>query len=232
MLPSVEEQQSVSRYGCIHTAATLVTWNSVAGDYLEFGVYRGDSFIRAYHSMTSMRRHRMGVSSSSAGGQGDFELWKQWQPRFFAFDSFAGLPSVEDKDIPEHWGKGAFACPDDVFRSNLVSAGVNLQDVLLVPGFYDKTLNAETKASHNLRYASIVHIDCDLYESTILALDFVTDLLRNGTVIVFDDWFFNNGRRDRGEQRACAEWLQRNRHIELVPYWREPLQASFIVNLR
>ena len=41
-----------------------------------------------------------------------------------------------------------------------------------------------------------------LYESTIVVLDFVTDLLVQGSVLVFDDWFYNQGRKDRGEQKA------------------------------
>lgn len=42
------------------------------------------------------------------------------------------------------------------------------------------------------------------------ALEFVTDLLVDGTILIFDDWFLFRGRSDRGEQRAFAEWKERH----------------------
>ena len=49
---------------------------------------------------------------------------------------------------------------------------------------------------------------------------------------MFDDWFCFHGRPDKGEQRACREWLDANPQISLVPYrdfhWAG---RSFLVNL-
>jgi len=47
------------------------------------------------------------------------------------------------------------------------------------------------------------------------ALNFVTDLVETGTVLIFDEWFTSKGDPERGEQRACAEWLQRHPAIAL-----------------
>ena len=118
------------------------------------------------------------------------------------------------------------------FKRNIVRDGVRLSDVILVPGFYNKSLTEEVKKKYQLRRAAIVHIDCDLYESTILVLTFVTDLLRQGSVLIFDDWYYNQGRTDLGEPRACREWLERNPNLELIPYWQDVHAASFIVNLK
>jgi O-methyltransferase len=110
---------------------------------------------------------------------------------------------------------------------------LDLKDVVTVPGFYDATLSADTKKRLNLSRAAVVMIDCDLYESTTLALDFVTDLLVQGSVLIFDDWFCYQGTPDRGEQKACRDWLTRNPQIELIDYWREPPQpVSFIVTFK
>jgi O-methyltransferase len=237
MLPTIEEQQYVSFRGCLYTAATFTTRNYVAGDYLEFGVWRGDSFIKAYHSVLEMRRqhtawlHR-NVTLSSRHGQGstEFHIWRDWNPRFFAFDSFAGLPDSKAQS-QEEWAEGSYACTREQFQELIADDGVNLKDVVIVPGFYDSSLTPSLKQQHRLCRAAIVHIDCDLYESTIQALRFVTDLLVQGSVIIFDDWFFNQGRSDRGEQKACWEWLASNPHITLTPYWQEPQPMSFIVGL-
>ncbi len=239
IMPSLEEQQNVSFRGCLFTAAGFATRNYVAGDYLEFGVWRGDSFIKAYRSLQRNRREHMDWlkrhrTYGGAGGKPtpEFELWARWPTRFFAFDSFEGLPGAAGRQMHEEWVKGAYQCPEDRFKAEIAANGVDLKDVVTVRGFYDRSLTPQAKAAHNLRRAAVVHIDCDLYESTTLALDFITDLVVQGTVIIFDDWFFNQGRPDCGEQRACREWLARNPHLELIEYWREPRPMSFIVNFK
>jgi O-methyltransferase len=237
MIPTLEEQQYVSFRGCLYTAATFTTRNYVAGDYLEFGVWRGDSFSKAYHAIREMRAqhtawlNRHVTYSSNGHGTPEFTRWREWKPKFFAFDSFAGLPSTGDQ-MQEEWAAGSYACSEAEFKANIAREGVNLSDVVTVPGFYENSLTPELKRKLRLTRAAIVHIDCDLYDSTMRVLDFVTDLLTQGSVIVFDDWFFNQGRKDCGEQKACDEWLRRNPHIELTPYWQEPQPMSFIVNIR
>ena len=71
-----------------------------------------------------------------------------------------------------------------------------------------------------------------MYESTIVVLDFVTDLLVQGSILVFDDWFYNQGRKDRGEQKAFYEWAARNPQLELIEYWRDVAAIAFIVNFK
>lgn len=65
-----------------------------------------------------------------------------------------------ERHVDHH--EGAFQCSEDRFKANLVTAGVGLKDVVIVPGYYDKTLNAETKAKYGLRKASVVMIVNDL----------------------------------------------------------------------
>jgi hypothetical protein len=239
MLPSLEEQQFVSSRGCVFTACQFATRNYIAGDYLEFGVWWGGSFIHACRFLSKLRNDRIAwlgnrLRHRSRDGKADaaHEQWKQWKLRFFAFDSFEGLPDTGEQEADEEWVKGEYACSEAQFKKNLVKDGVDLKNVVTVPGFYDRSLNIDTKRRLGLERAAIVHIDCDIYESTILALDFVTDLLVQGSVIIFDDWFYNQARKDRGEQRACYEWLERNRHLELIPYWKDVGAASFIVNFK
>jgi hypothetical protein len=76
-------------------------------------------------------------------------------------------------------------------------------------------------------------IDCDLYSSTKPVLEFITNLIDNGTILIFDDWFSYKGSPNHGEQKACNEWLEKNPRISLIPYVRlGTAQHSFIVNLR
>ena len=61
---------------------------------------------------------------------------------------------------------------------------------------------------------------------------FITKLVGQGTIIIFDDWYRFKGSQDRGEQRACKEWLQKNPQIELTQFWQQgPQSVAFLVNV-
>jgi hypothetical protein len=224
----LDENNFTGNNGCIHTGASFLAWNQVEGDYLEFGVYKGASFSTAFHAFERNRRRVAQALSPSES----LRRWLDARPRFFAFDSFEGLPAGEAERQADYQ-PGGYACSEAQFLANLEQAGVDMSRVVTVPGMYDQSLVPEVKARHGLRQAAMVFIDCDLYESTVPVLDFITDLVGQGTIIVFEDWFRFKGSPLHGEQRACREWLERNPQIELIEYWREGPQAvSFLVNMR
>jgi O-methyltransferase len=203
MLP--EDGPYTGTHGCLNTGASFVTWNQVEGDYLEFGVFRGSSFAVAYRIIQNRREPG---------------------PSF-------GDASPESAARQADYAPGAYSCSQDEFKRNIARFGVDLKEVITVPGFYDQTLNNKTKEKYGLRRAALVMIDCDLYESTVPVLEFLTDLVGQGTILIFHDWFRFRGSPKYGEQRACREWLDRNPQLELIEYWREGPQAvSFLVNLR
>jgi O-methyltransferase len=169
----------------------------VDGDYAEFGVWQGRTFVEAYRVARRFRAY---------------------DRRFFAFDSFAGLPDIADVDAGYQWTAGQFAHGRSVFEARLRRARVPARDVTIVEGFFDQTLSAPEGIG--LDRVAVAWIDCDLYESTVPVLDYLTDRLVPGAVLAFDDWYCFRGARDRGESRACAEWLERNPDISLVR-WRE-----------
>ncbi len=218
----------IGNHGCINAASSFITWNQIEGDYLEFGVWEGESFVAAYRAIMEQRRRHLSYGYDTP----EYRRWIATPPRFFAFDSFAGLPAgAGERHVDYH--AGAYQCPEDRFKANLLKHDVPLGAVVTVPGFYDQTLNGKTKAQYGLRKAAMVMIDCDLYESTMPVLDFLTDLVGQGTIIIFDDWFRFRGSPEHGEQRACREWLAKNPHLELIEYWREGPQAvSFLVNIK
>lgn len=186
-------------------------WDLPPGDYLEFGVYRGRSFIYAY-------KHAQRCNLNM---------------HFYAFDSFQGLPEVRGQDT-EYSGlrQGDYSCDEEFFRKALADNNVDPNRVTIVPGFYDETLNEKTKKKLNLKRAAIVWIDCDIYESTRPVLNFVTDYLTTGSIIAFDDWFLFGADPTAGEMRAATEWLDKNRHIRLVEYKQFGLFGqSFIVQV-
>lgn len=195
----------------LNTAMKYVEQSTLEGDYFEFGVFEGHSFVIAYSLAERYRLQAM---------------------RFHAFDSFAGLPEVEGIDAQgfRHFEVGQFACDLPTFMHNISRNGLDQRRITVTPGYYDESLNDETKRKLNARKAAIIYIDCDLYESTIAALDFVTEYIQEGTILMFDDWFCYRGNPDRGEQRAFMEWLAKNPSITAVEYQKFDWQGnSFIL---
>ncbi len=182
------------------------------GDYLEFGVSWGNTFIAAFQNA-----RRFGLNSM----------------RFFAFDSFQGLPSVAGIDAQGdcEYHKGQYACNSSEFQRRIQQAGVDMNRVRLVPGWYDKILNEKTRQELQIKKAAVIWIDCDLYESTVPALNFITEYVQNGTIICFDDWYNFKADPNRGECRAFNEWLARNPRIRAIQYRKfEASGNSFILN--
>jgi len=199
----------------LNTALAFVEFNRVRGDYLEFGTYEGNAFITAYHFANSYKLSEM---------------------RFYAFDSFQGLPEFTleiDQDPEEelqYW-PGDFSCSIEKFQRNLRHHGVALSRVQIVPGFFGDSLTLQTRGELPIQAAAVVLIDCDLYESTIQVLDFITEYLVNGSVLIFDDWYNFKGDPRRGERKAFAEWLDRNRGFRASEYHRFAWHGlSFIIH--
>ncbi len=208
--------------------ASFAVFNQIEGDYLEFGVYLGGSFVTANHAFETFRKQL------AAFGQIPY---LSREMRYFAFDSFQGLPKPSGKDgsgkTPQHWRDGTVnSGGSGNFVNVLKENGVELSKVCIVEGWYDTALFADAQVKHGLRKAAMVHIDCDFFESTVPVLEFVTGLLQDGTVLVFDDWFRYKNDTKLGEQGACNEWLQKNPRIRLTELARHDSHSiAFIVNL-
>ncbi len=184
-----------ARWPQMEQVFSSVSANEVKGDYLEFGVYYGQSFLMAFKLAEKYGLRDM---------------------RFFAFDSFHGFPSAEGQ-----LSKGLMAASRGLFSRYIRRGGVDMGRVGTIEGVYNESLTAEVKRQHQIRKAAVVHLDCDLYLSTRDVLGFITDLLHPGTILIFDDWdtFDNVVGRDNaesfGQQRAFGEWGLRDRFQEI-----------------
>jgi hypothetical protein len=188
-------------------AFAFVRSEEVPGDYAEFGVFEGRTFVEAWRV------------SRTYGGNGR---------RFWAFDSFKGLPEVNGIDNGGRFATGEFAQTRIAFEDRVRRAGIPSDHLRVIEGFFDDTL-ADGSLPQMDRVA-VAWVDCDLYASTVPVLEYLTPRLSDGAVLLFDDWYCFRAAPDRGEQRACHEWLERNPQITLIP-WRQFhwLGQAFIV---
>ncbi len=65
---------------------------------------------------------------------------------------------------------------------------------------------------------AVAMIHCDLYESAVPVLEFLTEFVQDGTVLIFDDWNCYRSNPNRGEQRAFKEWLDKNPNVKAAPF--------------
>lgn len=215
-------------------ASRFVACEMVEGDYLEFGVFQGSSFSMSYRWLERNFRSRIKLNVGGEGRrEGESQRRAIWDNmRFFAFDSFEGLPKLSEEDSKSHdFFAGQYACDKDTFLKNISRSGIPLHKTFAVKGFFSDTCNAETIKKYRLEKAAIVWLDADLYSSTITVLNFITPLVQDGTVLVFDDWFSFRGSPFKGVQKAFNEWAESvSDDFVLVEYQRDSWKRnSFIV---
>jgi O-methyltransferase len=208
----VRAQAVGNHQGVLDHAIAMQMINQVPGDYLEFGVFRGERLIQAYETAMFLTKWVRSQKDPYAAKASASNLERM---RFIGFDSFEGLPKATAIDVApgqEEWiGEGGFCASLDEVTALLPAKGIAEGRIRLVKGWFDATLSEATKKSLEIQAAAVVYIDCDYYESTVPALEFITDLLVDGSILIFDDWFLFRGRSDRGEQKAFYEWKERHR---------------------
>jgi len=123
----------------------------------------------------------------------------RWLPKktIHGFDSFEGLP----EDWTSRMQKGFFA------RKHLPYVRKNCR---LHVGWFDQTLPTflENKEISEMPIA-LLHVDCDLYSSTVTILENLKTQLVKGTVIIFDE-YMNYPGWQQDEFRAWQEYVTNN----------------------
>jgi len=183
----------------------FLTDNRVQGDYHEYGCHRCRTFRMA---LTESRRHNI------------------LNMRFFAFDSFEGLPDPTTHTSVEIWKRGALTTSEQDFMGMVSEHGIFVDRVTTVKGFYSHSLTQELKERYldSENKIALVNVDCDLYESAVPVFNFIEPLLQEGSVIYLDDLFAGyKGVPTKGVARAFLEFQQRSRwkfvrHLD-VGWW-------------
>lgn len=181
------------------------------GDYYEFGVFQGRSLVYAWYFAKNYGLNDM---------------------HFYGFDSFAGLPDskIDKTSDFTRFDEGNYSCGMDSVINNLKARDVNLNDITLIPGYYKDSLNKLTKQKLRDSKAAVILIDSDIYESAMQALEFCTDYIQDGTIIMFDEFYAYKGHPQKGERKALTEWCASKR-IEVTQFYSYPRQGqSFIVH--
>ncbi|HEX4609503.1 MAG TPA: TylF/MycF/NovP-related O-methyltransferase [Urbifossiella sp.] len=200
----------------VYREAFLRTWEYVGaagllGEYLEFGVLAG---FTARLNAEILR---------------DLQMPRQ----LHLFDSFDGLPDydspvdatgydVAGRDVWENKMRfgddyvAALGEPIDRHVARGLWEVVSPDRVFVRRGFYSETLRRPVGVK-----AAVVHIDCDLYQSTreVLTRLYETDVFQDGCVLLFDDFNCFKASPYFGERRAFREFLQEQDRFEASPWF-------------
>ena len=114
--------------------------------------------------------------------------------QFHGFDSFEGLP--------EAWS-GTFEQKGKFGRGGTLPEVPG--NVALHKGWFDQTLPAFLAAHADP--IAFLHVDCDIYSSTVTVLRALAPRFKTGTVLVFDE-YFNYPNWQRHEWRAFQEFIR------------------------
>lgn len=199
-----------TRHSMFRTALRFVDYELIPGDIFEFGSYTGRSLalLSHYHQVNRQGIHHLDFSR-----------------RVVAFDSFEGLPGGDNHP---RWKAGMFrvnhsyhpicqvgerVTPDVIRR---LFAEYQLPAPEIEVGLFSQTLPQVIPAKYES--AAVIHIDCDLYQSTKSVLEGMEPIFQEGTILLFDDWFNFKGNKNKGEQKAFWEFSANQTKWSFIPY--------------
>ena len=130
--------------------------------------------------------------------------------RFFGFDSFEGLP--------EDWRSGK---PKGAFSTGGKPPEFADPRVRIVVGWFQRSLPGFI-ASYRRQNQMVIHVDCDLYSSTLYCLTSLDHLIAPGTLILFDE-FYDSIHEYRALTDYCSAYM---REYKLIARTEGTAQAA------
>ncbi len=185
-----------AKIAALKKAFFFVNLDDVPGDYVEFGVFQGTSFVSA------LRAHLITRTNAAQART------------FWGFDSFQGLRYTSEGDRHPSWTEGEFKADYERTRRRIARRFGSKAAWQLVPGFFEDTIANQTAPHRGIHKAAVVLIDCDLRQPAWIALEFVEPALQEGSIVLFDEFLGYGGSREKGEAAAFEEF--RRNHPNLV----------------
>ncbi len=196
-------QSALSRLGTRVSPSQIRTLNACI-NYLEVGRWLKANGFRAWPRYADRQQLYSAVATRVGTEQVlylEFGVWQGSSMRSWSrllqnpsaclhgFDTFEGLPEAWDARRP----RGTFSC-DGVLPT------FDDARIVLHKGLFDDSLPGFSLPEHE---RLVLNLDADLYSSTIFVLRTLTNAIRPGTLIIFDEFC------DRlHEMRAFSEFLE------------------------
>ncbi len=192
------------RYLNLCTAVEYTYIAGVEGDIAEFGCGSGVSTHALASSILQCEKEYEKRIRRSCSLSKSLHL----------FDSFEGLPCADsdiDKNTPDvvnqAWSEGKCFDFDAGALKFALYRQLKFNSAQFYIGWYENTLSSIPTST----LFSLVHLDCDLYQSTIDVLSYLIDNkhLSEGSLLCFDDWTANKASPRLGQRKAWADIIDK-----------------------
>ncbi|HEX2228037.1 MAG TPA: TylF/MycF/NovP-related O-methyltransferase, partial [Candidatus Binatia bacterium] len=141
---------------------------------------------------------------------------KKHKTKLYLFDSFAGLPKVnQEKD--RWFNEGEFCAGSVEHVRQLLSPFKNFVDIR--EGWIPQTFQGLDNNSY-----ALVHLDLDIYQSTLDCCNYFYPRLVTGGILLFDEYGFAAA---EGEKEAVDEFFADKAESPIAP----PTGQAFVVKL-
>ncbi len=172
----------LARLDNLHHLVQRTLDDRIPGNYVEAGVWRGGCCI-------------MIKAVLKANGDENRKV--------FVADSFAGFPPPRPEVFEADLGDIHHTFPElrvslEEVRRNFSKYGLLDENVIFVPGYFDETLPTMREEQF-----ALVRLDCDMYASTIVALENLYNRVSSGGFVIIDDY---------GAIPACKQATDDYRH--------------------
>ena len=163
--------------------------NNIEGDIVECGVGNGLSlsiiiYLKKYYNL--------------------------FNTKIYACDSFKGFPKTQQNSFNEQYFVGDWSHTNlNYVKENLTKFGITekeINDTVFIEGYFKNTLQ-----NFNSKKISLIHLDCDLYQSYKDCFQNLHKLISNNGIIILDEYFYDNKfNRFPGAVAATDEFIIEN----------------------
>jgi len=157
---------------------------NIKGDIVECGVFKGASFSRF-----AMFREILNIDSKKIIG-------------FDSFDDFPETKLAEDKDLRDKFilEAGGKSISENQLHNVLAQKHCD-KNIQLIKGDIVNTVPSFVKSNQDLKI-SILNLDVDIYEPSVVILEHLYPLISNGGIMILDDY-----NTFHGETNAINEFI-------------------------
>lgn len=198
---TAETMLGLFRMDNLHGCALDVVRRNVPGDLVEAGAWRGGGGIMLRAVLLAL-------------GDTKRKVW--------VADSFQGLPKPDAENYPmdhgdPHWTYSELAVSLDAVKQNFERYGLLDSQVCFLKGWFRDTL-----PSAPIKRIALLHLDSDMYESTMIGLRSLYPKISRDGFVILDDYMSLMGCRQAvNDYRAEADITAEIRQIDWsAVFWK------------
>tara|TARA_B100001093_G_scaffold272879_1_gene260771 strand:- start:1050 stop:1838 length:789 start_codon:yes stop_codon:yes gene_type:complete len=203
------EQYSMTgklRMSCLIQCLDFITQNSLQGDVVECGVWKGGNLILAQKYLNILKDDRKIIGFDTFEGMSqplDIDVQVIQSDSKFEYREASKLMQRVERSAND--GKNIWAyCDLETVKKN-ISSLVSKNNIQLIKGKVEETLN---KTENHPEKISILRLDTDFYESTKVELEVLFPKLISGGFLIIDDYGHWKGAR-----KAVDEYFRDNKQF-------------------